>query len=898
MSRYRTAVRIPLALLGIVVAAQLAPAQVKYPAPPEMVDVQIRYRIRADRDERVRQFRAIEANLKKLGFEKKRFPDDDLDIQDPNAERFEGKIPAKTVFAILDDPRVRQILFKPTTLQLPDTPEKTVPIRAWIPAGFLAPDQQRLHRQVVDQLNRLGLREAVSYDHRGYTLIRGDIPNGNLFRLMRDLRNEPAGWFLADTPADQLTPPIRDTLPIRVVEVLADADINLLNPQPVPSNRARFTPELRAILDNDATRTKPARVEVVYDFRPDVTFLDTLGARLRVTYLAGGGPGGPAFATLEGVAGNIVSIRFPVASDVERFVFEPGIVNIRLARAGGETVVPVTATTPAADALTAARLDALHKLGYRGQGTRIVVIGTEFPGLGQWLNFRFLDKTLTTPVSFIDLTTELAPELLAAPPSGRPAAGIATARAAHLAAPGAKLVLVRVDPAAFFQLLTIGRYVRGDLNYSESLQSRIAELAVRADELRRRNTIAVEEYRQAFQNQSDDDRPRLRRERAKATLEEIIDEERKLAVVVNRFTQLRQSLEAITGTQVVINTLTWESGFPLDGLSELSQVIDSSFAGEATTAPLTRSATRPRVPTRPLWVQPASMMDGSVWSGPYLDADGNGAMEFASPRLPIPAGGWTRELNFLGTRGVDGMTAPTLPAGARVRLIVQWRETHDPTVYGGRDSIFPLTLRVFQQLDPAGEKRASDELQEIARTAGGPYRVTAEPGYGVYEQIVEFTVPADGRYCVRLDGQAIFDSRLPAIRQHIEVTPRLVVDFVGSGVEKGRPVFTSFAPRDVGVGIPADAKAAVTVGAGKGGLIGGGPGIALLAKPDLVEAGPIDTGTGLGGSGVATGFVGGAAVVLIGSGAAPGDLFRATGLLRGGPFVIPEGWLQAVPRRP
>src|SRR5436190_2086877 len=116
-------------------------------------------------------------------------------------------------------------------------------------------------------------------------------------------------------------------------------------------------------------------------------------------------------------------------------------------------------------------------------------------------------------------------------------------------------------------------------------------------------------------------------------------------------------------------------------------------------------------------------------------------MEFMPPNQPLPLGTWTRELNFLGYRDPNGKTNPTLTAGSKVRLNVQWREPHDPDAYGGRESVVPLNLRVFRQLDPTGEKRATDELQEVARSVGGPYRVAVDQTYGVYEQIVDFDVP-------------------------------------------------------------------------------------------------------------------------------------------------------------
>src|SRR6476659_3538958 len=111
MSDMRTA----LALLSLLLVTGVGSAQVKEPPRAEKLEVQIRYRIRADRDERIRQFLALEKFLAGLGFEdaRKNDPDRELDILDPSHERFTGVIPSKNVMRVLDDPHVLNILFAP-----------------------------------------------------------------------------------------------------------------------------------------------------------------------------------------------------------------------------------------------------------------------------------------------------------------------------------------------------------------------------------------------------------------------------------------------------------------------------------------------------------------------------------------------------------------------------------------------------------------------------------------------------------------------------------------------------------------------------------------------------------------------------------------------------------------
>jgi hypothetical protein len=195
---------------------------------------------------------------------------------------------------------------------------------------------------------------------------------------------------------------------------------------------------------------------------------------------------------------------------------------------------------------------------------------------------------------------------------------------------------------------------------------------------------------------------------------------------------------------------------------------------------------------------------------------------------------------------------------------------------------------VFQQLDPAGAARASDELKEIARPVGGPYRLVAEPTYGIYEQVVEFAVPEDGRYAILLEGEELYDPRLPALRRHLQVNPRVLAEFVGA---PGRPVFASYVPPAGGVGMPADSRSAVTVAAADAPqLHGAGPGVALLVKPDLFADGTV--GGAVRGNAVAAGFAAGGLATMIGSGAPSTDLLRSAGLTRGGAFVVPDAWLR------
>ena len=898
-----------LAPLAAALWAGSAAAQVKEPPRAEKLDVQIRYRIRADRDERIRQFLALEKFLAGVGFDdaRKNDPDRELDIFDPNAERFTGTISSKNVLHLLDDPHILNILFAPAGYTYPDSPENPVPIRVMIRDGLLPAEQQRLHGQAVAQLDRLGFREALGYDTRRYTQIKGTIPYKNLPKLMKDLRDEPSGWFFPDTPPDRLPRPLADRSPVRWVEVMPPA------PQPPPfapptmtPAQARMTPGMRAVVADPAKKETPVRVVVLFASSIEGAS-EELRARLAGEYgpnvlrkadgsVVKGPDGQPALtlgATLEGVLGNLASIRFDRPADVERFAADPSIINIHLPRPATETITALadgTKPVAASDLLKSSGVTALQGLGYTGKGVKVLLVASDFSGAD-----KLIGNGLPKNTHVLDLTTELNPDIRPLPVDpNRAGNGTAAARALALAAPSADLFLVRVDPSAMYQLATILRGARGGLIYSEALRSRLGELTRQTTELTRRKEAAINEYRQAFEDLSDDVPARNRRARAKAALDAVNAEQAEFVKRIDRMNNFRKEVVALLAdARVVVNTLEWESGHPLDAVSLMSQALESLAVPQL--AIVRKRAGDPASAPRPhlVWVQAASQSGPAVWGGAFHDANRNATMEFAAPGQPLPPGSWTPEMNFLGFQAPNGQMLTDLPAGAKLRFTMQWREPIDPNLPTGERPIYPVVLRVFHQLDPNGEKRPSDEMAEVARSVGGPYPIRLTQTDVIYEQILDFTVPAVGRYALVVATGYRPEPILPALAREAEINPRLVLETRSGKPADGRAVFRSYFNPAVGVGIPGDSLGVVTIGSGTPGeLIGGGTGLTLRGKPNFFGPHSLDIIAGLRGTGIATAYVGGIAADLVQAGAAGPDPFVTSGFQQGKPAVAPEGWLR------
>lgn len=931
--------RIALASLVPLFAVTISPTRaqegkdpVKEPPRADKVDVQIRYRIRADRDERVRQFRALEKFLADLKFDdaRKNDPDRERDELDPNAERLSGTVAGADVLKILNQVRVQNILFAPAGFKIPDQ-DKAVAIRIGLRTGLTGTveeelngrpvrrlAQQVLHGQTVAHLGQIGFVEALAYDTKGYTIVRGSLPYKNLERLMKDVRYEPSGWFLSATPVDTLPHPLSEQNPVRWVEVLRladESDVPFLAPGQVLGVQSKFSADLRTAFP--ALKDGELRVEVL--FRNRLDDLDALRSFIQGRY-----PG----VSLDGIVGNVASVRLKKGSYAENIATETAVIGVRLPRQGSETVIPVAADRGVLvpQALKDARLDELHGAGYTGApgcltfgtaspqvyvpGAKVILIGTDFTGAPELIEKNVLPKN----TKIVDLTTELSPQLLPAKADDKRAkTGTAAAQVLSAAAPGAELILVRVDPGCFFQLYAVARLARGDINFTDALRVRIVELADQSAIVEADKKSAIEEYKQAFANQagevglpkdkdgkvipkgdpvvdpnSPDSAIAERRKKAKAALDAVYVREKSLNDLVERFNTYQKQLTLLNGAQVIVNTLVWESGYPLDALNDFAGSLDRTAAPRGTRI---EKGVRPQKRS-PLWVQASSAAGAAVWGGRFVDSNQDGLMEFAAKP---PADGWSPQLNFLGTEAASGELKRGLEKGAKLRLVVQWRE---PTLNlpGGEDPVHSLTLRLLRQIDPAGEKRASDEMKEVARSVVVPNVVYSAGTYRVFEQILEYEVPEAGHFALAIESTSLNAAPIPALRRDVEIVPRVVVETRDVKVGSPRAVFRSFPNFTSGVGTPGDSIGAITVGVPvTGAQTTGGPGAQLRAKPDVYA--PVAFALGgesFGGEGMAAAFTGGVATLVQQAGVSGPNVFTTAGLETGAKLELPATWLRNV----
>lgn len=877
MKRFRL-----LPLLALLLPAATVLAQPTAPPPPAEYDARIRYQIDAYRNERLEQFEPLVKYLASVGFKKAEGPVDEA--ENPRVTHMKGTVTAAGARKLLVPRQVRTVLLVPKGTVLPAEAE---PVRVQIElTSGLTPDRQRvLADQVRGVLAGLGFKEAVGYDTRGNTRLVGMVPVKALDVLLEDLRRVQG--------AEEVPPPFRSTTPVRLVEVL-DSEPTRERPAPaaVPKGQELLTPDLRELVANEAEAAKPVRLEVILSRTPAPEDRGFVKLAERVI------PG----SRVEGRLGPLFTV-YATAKDAVTLGELPGVSTVRLARSGQPRPGTVGAAKgDSTEALLYSGLDRLHALGRKGKGHLVVLLDGDFRG---WE--ALVGKKLPPKTTLIDLTAERNRDVMPDAYPGDAAElghGTRMALAAALAAPLAELILVRVDPYAPHMVEEVARALAGEPIRTLSLDHRLEEidddrasLERRRDDLLRERRILAPQIslnpdvsknpaKYGLDPRFEADKELLERQKKYVDNQAAWDrDEQSVRDRTARLAELVRRMRDLKGVTIVCSSLLWLVGHPVDGSSPLSRWFDDR-----------------KVPPL-LWFQSAGNARGQAWNGAFRDADGNGVMEFVPPGTPLKAGKWSPELNFLAWAPAGKEVEADLPAGTDLRLSVQWREAHDPDVSRDGDQAYraplaDLKLVLLRQLDPKGAKRPSDDLEVVAQSYGLPQRLLSAPAWATYEQTLRFVVKEPGRYVLRLEGRVppgtrpVDEPTVPAAVRYWELRPRL---FVQTFTGPGRVVFEDFAT-DLGtLGMPADARRIISVGAadGKGQrqpYSAGGPpaNLELLPKPDVMAPDTLEL-DGAEGTGTSAGFAAGLAASAMSAGMPAGRFLDFTTRYPGDVIRAPKG---------
>jgi hypothetical protein len=585
----------------------------------------------------------------------------------------------------------------------------------------------------------------------------------------------------------------RVAAPIRVVEGFPGQPVPSPRPAAIvfPPGEDKITVDLRELLNEKNDKAEKRRFEVFLQRSPGPN-----DRNWRERF-----PSAAPDIVVEGILGSMVTVKGTV-NDVVRLATLPEVTVIRLARVARTWVQTDPARagenfTP----LTRNGLEKLHRSGQRGRGARVAVISSDFRG---WQ--ALVGKQLPEGTRLVDLTTERNESLLPDLDSGdakTPGPGVLHALLLLKAAPSAELTLIRVDPAAPYQILTVARIINGEAVKSVNMDHRFTMLEEEGSHLASRKEKLLEERREILNHFSFEDADVARRKDYFRRQAEFDREQEQHNERLSRYFKLLKAMQDLKGIKIVASSLVWSEGHPLDGASPLSRYFDDQpFKGA-------------------LWFQAAGDTVGQAWTGLFRDSDGNGVMEFVPANSRLADDAWSRELNRLDWQAdASSPVVRDLPANTPLRISLQWREAHDPSFYLAdnapyRQPIANFRIVLLYQADPKGEKQASDDFRVIAESTALPQLLEQGPSAATYEHLIQVRLPQGGRYVVRIEGQAPTSTRpvdaptIPIARRVGEVRPRLFVETLEGA---GRALWHDHVSEGAGLGIPGDALRVITVG--------------------------------------------------------------------------------------
>jgi hypothetical protein len=729
---------------------------------------------------------------------------------------------------------------------------------------------------------------------------------GVLQALWRDVLASPYAPELLSLLRRRLPAVVLNELPlllrtdsaVRVTEVRPDLPAPRPRPAPpaIAKGQEKLTPDLRDLLAGGGDANKPQRLEVILWVTPDES--DNTWQRVLTRAVPD--------LVIEGRVGPLVSVLVP-PDQAPALAALPNVSTVRLPRSGQPRAVGAAGEKlETAEALKATGLVRLHGAGLKGKGVRLAIIDGDFRGWQEQVG-----KKLPANTRLLDLTGERNADLKpdANPDGGAVGHGTHVAEVAALAAPDADLLLVRIDPAAPYQLLTVARALNGQAHRSLNLARRAEELSAFRTELDTRRADLFRRRAAQMEKSPDVGQKRvLLKKKEKGAL--TADEEQQLKDIeefeayrkdqakldadqreyderLQRYISMESELRNLRTVRIVATGLSWPEGQPVDGGGALGRYFDDEPFKKA------------------LWFQATGDTRGQAWAGLFHDRDGDGVMEFLPAGTLLPSGRWSPSLGFLSWQPATGKATADIPANTRIRLSIQWREPHEPDfLHRGEDAYRqPLTsprLVLLRQLDPAGTKQPADDFEVVAQTTGLPQRLANEPGSAVYEQTVEFTVKEAGRYALRVEGRVPATIRpadaptVPAAEKVWELRPRVFIETLAG---PGRVVLSDFATAEGSLGTPGDARQAITVGAadatGKP-LPTSAPGPAfgmdLLPKP-LILSPAVGAGEGpASGTSLSAGFAAGLAASAMSAGAPTDKFLKMLGTVPGQLLRVPGDW--------
>lgn len=701
----------------------------------EKVNVRLGFRIQVYGVERLRQADEMLKYLKASGFVSN---DENLleKLQDEKVGFIEGIIPVGKESGCLNPRWVYSVTSWPTGAEAPYKSEDPVRIEIQFPQYMQSGKQFEFMEDIKKNLKKIGFIDGIGYNSELFTRITGNISGKSLPAIDSKIFPDAlktAGVLTTPFAFPRIVKVHTDWPLVKSVETIEIKDISLKKMSP-------------------SARKKVGMVEqkfekwllVLNHQPPGQNEINELFSNLNE-------------AVVEGASGALFEI-LATPDSIKNLAALPATMFVAPAESQIKTDYSIKQNNLRNIFFDEGASQPARSFRGVGAPSSIAVVGNEFLGWEKAFG------EIQTQAELVDLTRTRNFAMEEMPYSkDQGEVGFHTKKAIEVAKvyPGAKIVLVRIDPSIPTMLDEVAGFANGNSRASYALLARYSETDVIKRLLAGENQFLQSERAFLVDQFGQETEIEKRREIYKDKKAKWDENNRNLHVKIERILSLRNQLIEFKSHKVFVLLENYSSQLPSFQNAALSLFSDNSQFKNAA------------------WLMPDYLFERISWRGAFRDSNRNGIMEFMDDKSNDK---WRHEKALIQYES-NGKILDKIPQGKKIRVRVRWRESVDwssATVLG-ETSPRPkaqINVMVLQNEKQLPGRKIPDEYSLIQETGIEPFCIFRSKNFAIFEHLIEIESSKEGVYSLVLHGKVLIRNDLSSLeaQKTTEIFPEIFLE--------------------------------------------------------------------------------------------------------------------------
>lgn len=701
----------------------------------EKVNVRLGFRIQVYGVERLRQADEMLKYLKASGFVSN---DENLleKLQDEKVGFIEGIIPVGKESGCLNPRWVYSVTSWPTGAEAPYKSEDPVRIEIQFPQYMQSGKQFEFMEDIKKNLKKIGFIDGIGYNSELFTRITGNISGKSLPAIDSKIFPDAlktAGVLTTPFAFPRIVKVHTDWPLVKSVETIEIKDISLKKMSP-------------------SARKKVGMVEqkfekwllVLNHQPPGQNEINELFSNLNE-------------AVVEGASGALFEI-LATPDSIKNLAALPATMFVAPAESQIKTDYSIKQNNLRNIFFDEGASQPARSFRGVGAPSSIAVVGNEFLGWEKAFG------EIQTQAELVDLTRTRNFAMEEMPYSkDQGEVGFHTKKAIEVAKvyPGAKIVLVRIDPSIPTMLDEVAGFANGNSRASYALLARYSETDVIKRLLAGENQFLQSERAFLVDQFGQETEIEKRREIYKDKKAKWDENNRNLHVKIERILSLRNQLIEFKSHKVFVLLKNYSSQLPSFQNAALSLFSDNSQFKNAA------------------WLMPDYLFERISWRGAFRDSNRNGIMEFMDDKSNDK---WRHEKALIQYES-NGKILDKIPQGKKIRVRVRWRESVDwssATVLG-ETSPRPkaqINVMVLQNEKQLPGRKIPDEYSVIQETGIEPFCIFRSKNFAIFEHLIEIESSKEGGYSLVLHGKVLIRNDLSSLeaQKTTEIFPEIFLE--------------------------------------------------------------------------------------------------------------------------